>query len=199
GYVQTSLSNVIINSSGVTSQTLTLAQANLTFKVNLDTGTTGWIEGYSEDGNKNFYGEIGTDGYARILADAGTYSVSVAPNIPSKSKTGLRLTNFVVTGSTQQQEVNLQPANIFGTVSPSSKAKQAFVVLSKKINGYWNWFSSSRVDANGGFFHYGDNGEYRLELYCWGYSSCLRTFSNSFTIASDSKTVDISVATPNVT
>lgn len=199
GYVQTTISDIVISSTGIMSQTVALAQANLVFKVNLDPGTTGWIEGGNSDWSKTFSGEIGADGYARVLAEAGTYIVSITPNNPTKSKTGVRIFNFVVTGSAQQEEVNLQPANIIGTISPSSKVKQAYVTLWKKIEDNWDWYNANRVDAFGGYFFYGDNGEYKIEVSCWGKSVCTRTFSSPFTIASDSKTVNLTIATGNVT
>jgi len=198
GYVQTTLSDLVISSSGTVSQTVALAQANLVFKVNLDPGTTGWVSACDYDCNKQFYGEIGTDGYARVRADAGTYNVSISPQNPTKLKTGMKLSNLVVSGSAQEVEVNLQPANITGTVSPTNKSAGVHVSLSKKINdSYWDQAGYMTANSKGEYFFYAENGTFKVNVRCK--TKCIQTQSTEFVIASDSKTVNLTLATGNVT
>ena len=200
GYVQTTLSDLVISSSGTVSQTIALAQANLVFKLNLDPGATGWIDACDSDCNKQFYGEIGTDGYARIRAEAGTYNVSISLQNPTKLKAGMRLSNLVVSGSAQEVEVNLQPANITGTVSPTNKAAGAQISLSKKINdSYWDQAGYMTANSKGEYFFYAENGTYKVYAWCGGKTKCIQTQSSEFTISSDTKTVNLTLATGNVT
>ena len=174
GYVQTTLSDLVIPSSGTVSQTVALAQANLVFKVNLDPGAIGWIDACDSDCNKQFYGEIGTDGYARIRAEAGTYNVSISPQYPTKLKTGMRLSNLVVSGSAQEVEVNLQPANITGNVSPANKAAAARIGLLKMTNNsYWEEVGGATANSKGEYFFYAENGTYKVYASCGGKTKCM--------------------------
>lgn len=200
GYVETTLTDLVLSGSNSISQTLNLAQANLTFKVNLDSGQTGWIEGCNDDCSKYFYGEVGTDGYARVRVDAGTYNVTVTPQNQTRLKTGTRLLNLVVTGSAQEVEVTLQPANITGTISPSSKSAGGWVSISKKINDFeWRSINQTNANAKGEYFFYVENGTYKIYATCNGKIQCIQTQSTEFTISSDTKTVNLTLATGNVT
>ena len=200
GYVQTTVSDLVISSSGTVTQTVSLAQANLIFKVNTEAGTTGWISACDYDCNKQFYGEIGTDGYARIRAEAGTYNVSISPQYPTKLKTGMRLSNLVVSGSAQEVEVNLQPANITGNVSPANKAAAARIGLLKMTNNsYWEEVGGATANSKGEYFFYAENGTYKVYASCGGKTKCIQTQSSEFIIASDTKTVNLTLATGNVT
>ena len=200
GYVYTTSSELVLSASGSISQTLNLAQANLTFKVNIDSGATGWVDGCNDDCSKQFYADIGTDGYARVRADAGTYNVNITPQNQTKLKTGTRLLNLVVTGSTQEVEVTLNPANITGTISPSSKSAGAWVNLSKKVNDYeWNSTGYMNLNSKGEYFFYAVNGTYKIYASCGGKITCIQTQSTEFTISSDTKTINLTLAAGNVT
>jgi len=200
GYVSTPIEEFEIGSTGSINQTVNLRTANLTIKTNIDSGKTGWVDGCTSDYSECFSGEIGSDGSARVFAEAGTYKLNVTPSQPTKSKTKGILENVVVTGSTQSIDISISSANISGTISPTAKTASANVFLMKK-NSENGWDGVDQVTSNlsGEYYFYAANGTYQLQVSCGWKTPCITTWSPEFTIASDSKTVNVTVASGNVT
>ena len=112
----------------------------------------------------------------------------------------MKLSNLVVSGSAQEVEVNLQPANITGNVSPTNKAAAARIGLLKMTNNsYWEEVGGATANSKGEYFFYAENGTYKVYASCGGKTKCIQTQSSEFIIASDTKTVNLTLATGNVT
>jgi hypothetical protein len=200
GYVNTPVDEFEITNSGSITKSITLRTANLTINTNLDSGKTGSVNGCNSDYSKCFDGVIGSDGKARVYAESGTYTLTVTPDQPTKLKTKGIIENFVATGSTQSVDVVINPANVSGTISPSSKTGGGTVSLMyKSSENSWDQVDGITTNLSGEYYFYAKNGTYKLMADCSKKTPCVTTWSPEFTIASDSKTINVTVVSGNVT
>ena len=205
GYVYSESPNFTVADVGATlTAELTLRQANLIVSINSAAYKQGgWISACSNDGEKCFGGEIGTDGYARVYAESGTYKVTIEPNFRKVTATTTHISNFVVTGSNQEVNWNLAAANVSGNVSPATKSASGYINFRKKITSpkgvYWGYEGWTTVDSKGNYFAGLPEGTYKAQVSPSWLNPFVITRSAEFSVTSTPVTVDVTIATPNVT
>jgi hypothetical protein len=204
GYVYSESPNFTITDVGATlSAELTLRQANLIISINNAAYKQGgWVSACTTDGEKCFGGEIGSDGFARVYAESGTYKVTIEPNLRKVTATTTHISNFVVTGSNQEINWNLAPANVSGNISPATKSASGYINFRKKITSpkgvQWGYEGWATVDSKGNYFAGLTEGVYKIQVSPSWLSPFVVTRSEEFTITSTPIEVNVTIATPNV-
>ena len=205
GYVFSESPNFTVTDVGATlNAELTLRQANLIISINNSAYKQGgWISACTTDGEKCFGGEIGTDGYARVYAEAGTYKVTIEPNFRKATATTTHVSSFVVTGSNQEVNWNLAAANVSGTVSPATKSASGYINFRNKITSpkgvYWGYEGWATIDSKGNYFAGLPEGTYKAQISPTWLNPFVVTRSAEFNVTSTPVIVDVTIATPNVT
>ena len=204
GYVYSESPEFTVTDVGATlSAELTLRQANLTISVNSGSYTQGgYISGCTTDGDKCFEGEIGSDGYARVYAETGTYQVTIEPAFKKVTATTTRVSNFVVTGSSQEVNWNLAAANITGNISPASKSVTGSINFRQKITSpkgtQWSYVGWAQIDAKGNYFGSLPEGTFKIRVFPDWQNPFVITTSDEFVVGSTPVEKNITLATPNV-
>ena len=204
GYVYSESPEFTITDVGATlSAELTLRQANLVISINSGAYTQGgWISGCTAEYEACFDGEIGSDGYARVYAPAGTYQVTIEPAFRKVSATTTLVNNFVVTGSNQEVNWNLAAANVTGNISPAAKSATGYINFRQKIaspkGAQWRYNGWAQIDAKGNYFASLPEGTFKLRISPdWQYPFVVTT-SEEFTVSSTPVEMNVTLATPNV-
>jgi hypothetical protein len=139
----------------------------------------------------------------------GKYQLEINPNSLSYALT--RSSVFEIPNSPEfpiPTTIALVAANITGTITPLDYSKWAQVCLEEKNNGVFNGKTISCTNSGdlGKYKFKAPNGTYRIIVYpqkiyengIYLESPYVITTSNEFTIANDTKTVDITLSTGNL-
>lgn len=192
-----------------------LPENNLSIAV---TPTSGTIDAnvvvYKVINDKEFqyYRSLNVNASGKIEAylPNGKYQIEIAPS--SLSYTNTRSAVFDIPSSTEfpvPTTIALTATNITGTISPLNYSKWAQVCLEEKKNDVFSGKSlSSCTNSNdlGKYKFKAPNGTYRIIVYPqrvyengnYVESPYVITTSNEFTIANDTKTVNITLSTGNL-
>jgi len=205
GYVYSESPEFTVTDVGATlNAELTLRQANLTISINSGAYTQGgWISACNTEGDKCFDGEIGSDGYARVYAEAGTYQVTIDPSFRKVSATTTLISNFAVTGSNQEVNWNLAAANVTGNISPAAKSATGYLNFLQKISSpkgtQWNYKWWAQIDANGNYFATLPEGTFKVRVRPDWQNPFVVTTSDEFIVGATPVEKNVTIATANVT
>jgi hypothetical protein len=153
---------------------------------------------------------VNASGNIEAYLPDGRYQIEIAPR--SLSYTNTRSAVFDIPSSPEfpvPTTIALTAANITGTISPLNYAKWAQVCLEEKKNDVFNGKGMSSCTNSGDLGKYkfkAPNGTYRIIVYPqrvyengnYIESPYVITTSNEFTIANDTKTVDVTLSTGNL-
>jgi large repetitive protein len=204
GYVYSVSPEFTVTDIGATlNAELTLRQANLTISINSGAYTQGgYVSACTTDGEKCFDGEIGSDGFARVYAEAGTYQVSIEPSFKKVTATSTRVNNFVVTGTSQEVNWNLAAANITGNISPATKSASGWINFRQKITSpkgiRWTYAGWAQVDTKGNYFGSLPEGTFKIRVSPDWQNPFIVTTSDEFVVGSTPIEKNLTIATPNV-
>ena len=202
----------IPNSGAVVTGTLTLNLANLKFVISPSANAKdGSISITNQSTKISYECFIDKSGNCNFYAPAGTYRVEIYPGNSSSTALFTVISNLVVTGSTQVENVTLSGANVSGTVSSTSiSAGRGYVEVQQRktegVNQYWDdlWSARGAIDASGNFAISLPEGTYRLLARCYNSfnNDCkgfLPTPSEVFTVSTGNTVVNITLRTANLT
>ena len=153
---------------------------------------------------------VNSSGNIEAYLPNGRYKLQISPN--SFAYDGTWSSVFDIPSSAEfpiPTSIALVASNITGTITPLDYAKWAQVCLEEKNNGVFNGKAMSSCTNSGDLGKYkfkAPNGTYRIVVYpqkiydngIYVESPYVITTSNEFTIANDTKTVDITLATGNL-
>jgi len=207
-YVSTNSPEITVTDSGTVSGTLALNSANLTFVVSPSANArSGWIALTNQSTKITYYCSITSSGNCYIYAPAGTYRAEIYPGNPSSSALFTVISNLVVTGSNQVENVTLNGANVTGAVNSTSiSAGRGYIhVEQRRIEGgnqYWAPLDNAggAIDASGNFAISLPEGTFRLLARC-NQSNCkdfLSSPSEIFTVGAGNVVVNIALRTANI-
>jgi hypothetical protein len=206
-YVYATSPEVTITGSGaVLTGTLALNLANLKFVV-APAGNAQWgyITMTNQSTETTYYCSIDESANCNLYAPAGTYRVEINPGNPSSTALFTVISNLVVTGSTQVENVTLSGANVTGTVSSTTVSAGGYIQIQERktegVNQYWQYFpNATPIDVGGNFALALPEGTYRLLARCSS-DNCkdfLPSPSNVFTVSSGNTIVNITLRTANI-
>jgi hypothetical protein len=208
-YVGTTSPEFIITDSGVVTGTLALNLANLKFVISpANNAKWGYISITNESTEISYDCSIDESGNCNVYAPSGTYRVEIFPG--NSSSTGLYtvISNLVVTGSTQVENVTLSGANVTGTVTPTTNsAGRGYIQVQQRrtegVNQYWQYIpiTNSSIDASGNFAMALPEGTFRILARCSS-ANCkdfLPSPSEVFTVGAENTVVNITLRTANLT
>ena len=201
----------ITDSGAVFTGTLALNLANLKFVISPSANAKGGSISITNQSTEISYeGYIDESGNCNIYAPAGTYRVEIFPGNSSSTAQYTVISNLVVTGTTQVENVTLSSANVTGTVSSTTiSAGRGYVeVQQRKTEGvgqYWDtlWRSRGTIDASGNFAIALPEGTFRLLARCENrFNNDCRGFLSSpsevFTVSTGNIVVNITLRTANL-
>jgi hypothetical protein len=188
--------------------TLALNSANLTFVISPSGNARSGYITLENQSTKSYYDcSINESGNCYVYAPAGTYRVQINPGNPSNTAMFTTISNLVVTGSNQVENVTLSSANVTGAVNSTTiSAGRGYVSVQQRrtegANQYWDSIDSagSGIDTSGNFALALPEGTFRLMARCGG-DECkdfLPTPSEIFTVSAGNIVVNITLRTPNV-
>jgi hypothetical protein len=212
-YVGTTSPEFTITDSGaVVAGTLALNLANLKFVISPSANAKDGSISITNQSTKISYDcSIDKSGNCNINAPAGTYRGEIYPGNSSSTALFTVISNLVVTGSTQVENVTLSSANVTGTVSSTtiSAGRGVVEVQQRKtegLNQYWDYLegANGRIDASGNFAIALPEGTYRLSARCQGrFNNDCKGFlpspSEVFTVSAGNTVVNITLRTANLT
>ena len=153
---------------------------------------------------------VNASGNIEAYLPNGRYQLEINPS--SLAHTTTRSAVFDIPSSSEfpvPSSISLIAANITGTITPLASARWAQVCLEEKVNGAFNGKTISCTNSGdlGRYKFKAGNGTYRVIVYPQGTynngnfieSPYVVTTSNEFTIANDSKSMDIALSTGNLT
>jgi hypothetical protein len=211
-YVRTSSPEFTITNSGsVLTGTLALNLANLKFVISpANNAKSGNISLTNESTEISYDCSIDESGNCNIYAPAGTYRVEIFPGNSSSTAQYTVISNLVLTGSTQVENVTLSGANVTGTVSSTTiSAGRGYIDVQQRktegVNQYWDnlWRARGTIDASGNFAIALPEGTFRLLASCQNrfQDECkdfLSTPSEVFTVGAGNTVVNITLRTANL-
>jgi hypothetical protein len=208
-YVGTTSPEFIITDSGVVTGTLALNLANLKFVISpANNAKWGYISLTNESTEISYDCSIDESGNCNVYAPAGTYRVEIFPGNSSSTALYTTISNLVVTGSTQVENVTLSGANVTGTVSSTTiSAGRGYIEVQQRrtegVNQYWQYIQStnSSIDASGNFALALPEGTFRILARCSS-NNCkdfLPSPSEVFTVGAGNTVVNITLRTANLT
>jgi len=198
----------ITGSGAVLTGTLALNLANLKFVV-APAGNAQWgyITMTNQSTETTYDCSIDESGTCNLYAPAGTYRVEINPGNPSSTALFTVISNLVVTGSTQVENVTLSGANVTGTVSSTTvSAGNGYIEIQERktegVTQYWQYLSgnNANIDASGNFALALPEGTYRILARCSS-NNCkdfLPSPSEIFTVGAGNTVVNITLRTANV-
>jgi hypothetical protein len=211
-YVGNSQEFTITDSGAVVTGTLALNLANLKFVISpLANAKNGSISITNQSTKILYECFIDKSGNCNINAPAGTYRVEIYPGNSSSTALFTVISNLVVTGSTQVENVTLSGANVTGTVSSTTiSAGRGIVEVQQRktegVNQYWDnlWSARGSIDASGNFAISLPEGTYRLLARCQNsFNNDCKGFLSSpsevFTVSAGNTVVNITLRTANLT
>jgi hypothetical protein len=212
-YVGTNSPEFTITDSGaVVTGTLALNLANLKFVISPSANAKDGSISITNQSTKIAYEcFIDKSGNCNFYAPAGTYRVEIYPGNPSNTALFTVISNLVVTGSTQVENVTLSGANVTGTVSSTAiSAGRGYVEVQQRktegVNQYWDylWNARGAIDASGNFAISLPEGTYRLLARCQNsFNNDCKGFLSSpsevFTVSTGNTVVNITLRTANLT
>jgi hypothetical protein len=207
-YVGTTSPEITITNSGaVVTGTLALNLANLKFIVSpAENARWGYITMTNQNTDATYDCSIDESGNCNVYSPAGTYRVEIGPGNPSNNAQLTIISNLIVTGSNQIENVTLSGVNVTGTVNSTtvSAGKGYIQVQERKTEGanqYWGGLTLyTKIDAAGKFALALPAGTYRLLARC-GSDDCkdfLASPSEVFTVSTGNTIVDITLRIANI-
>jgi large repetitive protein len=207
-YVSTNSPEITVTDSGTVSGTLALNSANLTFIVSPSANArSGWITLTNQSTKINYYCSITSSGNCYIYAPAGTYRAEIYPGNSSSSALFTVISNLVVTGSNQVENITLSSANVTGSVNSTSiSAGRGYIHVEQRrvegVNQYWAPLDNAggAIDASGNFAISLPEGTFRLLARC-NQVNCkdfLSSPSEIFAVSAGNVVVNITLRTANI-
>jgi len=213
GVVRTETTDFTIGSSNVTLN-IALDTPNVTGIVSpVEKSAYGWV--YAEQyackcGWSGWTGAPGlatssgikSDGSYGVKVDPGLTRIVAYPRYDAVDVTKTYSDSFTVTsGASSTMSFTLTDGNLHGTISSLANSAGGYVRLEKAAGNNWNWTNyGAQIREDGTYRMQVESGTYRLVASPgWRSSNVVETTSDSFTVSSSTVTVNLTLASPNLT
>ena len=147
----------------------------------------------------DYWAQVGSDGTFKMFLPDGKYKLRANSSSQWKNYFGVASNEFTATSTPQVVDLNLEAANVSGTVFPTDKSVEGYGNIEVFTNGRWEYAGATfSINDLGQYAIYLPVGTYRATVHPgWEATGVFQLQSESFTVVSGSNTFNFTLPNSN--